>query len=108
MMNPFLRRGFSPGTFVYSLEKSRNVSPSNSWGAHLRIAGASAAFRSTVNLTVLSVRASQDVAVRLTALLVEPTIGGRFKVGRPIPRPPLVSTAIRRVRDNTPYLVFPE
>ena len=29
---------------------------------------ANAAFRSTVNLTVLSVRASRDVAVRLTAL----------------------------------------
>jgi hypothetical protein len=36
--------------------------------AHLRFAGANAAFRSTVNLTVLSVRASRDVAVRLTAL----------------------------------------
>jgi len=36
--------------------------------AHLRIAGANAAFRSTVNLTVLSVRASRDAAVRLTAL----------------------------------------
>jgi hypothetical protein len=36
--------------------------------AHLRIAGANAAFRGTVNLIVLSVRASRDVAVRLTAL----------------------------------------
>jgi hypothetical protein len=36
--------------------------------AHFRIAGANAAFRSTVNLTVLSVRANRDVAVRLTAL----------------------------------------
>ena len=62
--------------------------------------------RSTV--PVPSVWASREVAVRLTALLVEPTICGRFKVGRPIPRPPLVSTAIRRVRDNAPYLVFPE
>jgi len=37
-------------------------------GAHLWIVGTDAAVRSTVNLTVLSGRASRELAVRLTAL----------------------------------------